>query len=57
MDRLSVLELEGQKVREGKYYCVGFAYKDTLLKAIILNPEGQIFPVDYHKVVLKSEEG
>lgn len=52
MERLPVIEIEGAKVPLGKYYCVGFAYKNDLLKAIILNPVGGVFPVDYFKIVI-----
>lgn len=56
MSKIFVLEIEGQRVKKGKYYCVGFAYKNDLLKAIVMNETGEVFPVDYHRVVLDIAE-
>lgn len=44
--------LENVPVGKNKYFCVGFAYKGELLKAVILNENGEVFPVDYHKIVI-----
>ena len=56
MEGLPLIELEGVKVPIGKYTCVGFAYKGNLLKAIILNKSGEIFPVDYFKIVIDTPQ-
>lgn len=55
MERLPVKRIEGVDVAKGKYYCIGFVYKDNLLKAILINKEGEIFPTDYHKVLIDRD--
>lgn len=55
MERLPVKRIEGVEVAAGKYFCVGFTYKGELLKAVLMNKEGELFPTDYNKVVIDRD--